>query len=589
MGGVFVNLTLPIHFLGIGPTRVSYTLIKTLVMQLVFQLPIIDLRQLMQTDEVMNIWPSADMTKAQVNEFMNKAPFIKNFGKIESSPAGYCCAVNCIKSNKLRENGFLLNNSTVPIFNSYKRLLADGIYTIQAEFGFTDQLESVLKFSAKEKLVHISDILSHYMGMPLEVQNMAAEDVNTNVAKTDQYNNYWTTIKLANLGEALSVNYNRATTKNKNQPVNDQYIVCGEACITLTFAADENIILPANAEKLDEFTIEGKLIQLYGYKWNFEERTFKVWLFKLTELEVLTSPPVTLALQNKRVNLFHLNAEKETMRILVNSFNPAKTNPAIRKYIKKTPTKIFRKERFSNPQDGVRNFALQSEKDKVQFTIDDLKKVLDEYSLANLKNLEQNMKAAPPKKSILFITSNPTDSNPIDFGEQFKKIDEALQKGTDRDYFTLLNIKTGVEREKIMEILYTNEPDYLHITLHNSEIQGLYFQDAGKNPDPMPAEEFAEYIKILTEQKKPEAVILCACNSLGHATAVKQYCNYAVGTNYVFPDDAAVVYANKFYTALFNGKKVNFCHDIAVQGIRFAKPPFKVKGGPEVYKIMQLL
>ena len=218
-----------------------------------------------------------------------------------------------------------------------------------------------------------------------------------------------------------------------------------------------------------------------------------------------------------------------------------------------------------------------------------LKKVLDSYGLDNLKNLEQNMKTTPKKKSILFITSNPTDSNPIDFGEHFKAIDEAWRKGTDRDYFTLLNIKTGVERDKVLEILYTSEPDYIHITLHNSEIKGLYFQDAAKNPDPMTADEFAEYLKTLCDEKKPEAVILCACNSLAHATAARQYCNYAVGTNYVFPDEAAILYANKFYTALFNGKDVNFCHKAAVVGIRFAKPPFTIKDGPEVYTILQLL
>jgi hypothetical protein len=328
---------------------------------------------------------------------------------------------------------------------------------------------------------------------------------------------------------------------------------------------------------------------LYGYKSNFEDTSFKVWLFKLPNLESFNSPLVIAELQNRQANLFRLNAEKETMRVLVNDIDADNAAPEVKKFIKKTPIRIFRKERFSNQQDAVRNFALQSDAEKVQFTIDDLKKVLDSYGLDNIRNLEQNMKAAPKKKSILFITSNPTDSNPIDFGEHFKAIDEAWKKGTDRDYFTVLNIKTGVERDQVMEVLYTNEPDYIHITLHNSEIKGLYFQDAAKNPDPMTADEFAEYVKTLCEEKKPEAVIICACNSLAHAAAARQYCNYAVGTNYVFPDEAAIVYASKFYTALFNGKSVNFCHKVAVQGVRFTQPPFTIKGGPEVYTILELL
>lgn len=566
---------------------VLYTLLNQSFMQLVFQLPIIDLREVLQVVETVKVWPSADMTKAQLDGLMKKAPFIKNFGKIESSPVGYFCKINCISTNRLQNNGFPVNNKKVPIFNTYKRLYADGAYTIKAEIGFTDQLESRMRYTAPVEPVYLSDILTYYIAMPLDVQDMAAKDALA--ANGVNETNYWTTIKFGDLGSVVSRNYFHATAKNKEQLVHDEYVICGEACITLTFAGDQNILLPANAEKLDEFAIDGVTIQLFGYKWNFEERTFKVYLFKLSCLELLTSTTVTHELQNRRENLFRLNAEKETIRILVNGFDSENIDPAVKKYIKETPIKIYKKKRFSNSQGAVRDFALQSEKDKVQFTLDDFKKVLDGYGLNNLTNLAQEMKVTPKKKSVLFITSYPTDTNPIDFGEQFKKIEEALQRGTEREYFRLLNPKTGVERDKIMEILYTNEPDYLHITMHNSEIKGLYFQDAARNPDPMLAEEFAEYIRTLNKQKKPEAIILCACNSLGHATAVKQYCNYAIGTNYVFPDDAAVVYANKFYAALFNGKEVNFCHEVAVQGIKFTNPPFKIKDGPEVYTILQLL
>lgn len=544
------------------------------------------MRQLMQAAETINVWPSADMTKAQVDDFMKKAPFIRNFGKIESSPTGYFCNVNCVNSNKLSDNGYPVNTQSVPVFNPYKRLSAEGACTFRFELGFTDKLESVLQHSHQDEPVHIPDILTHYMSVLLDVQDLAGSVTNTGNISTDT--EYWTTIPLGDLGALMARNYCRATAKIKDAP-GDAFVTGGEACITLAFAGDSKILLPANAEKLDEFIIDGALIQLYGYKWNFGETSFKIWLFTVPTVELLLSPNISIELQNKQSNLFRLNSEKETMRFLLNGFDPDNPTPEVKNYIKKTPIKIFRKERFASQQDAVRNFALQSDETKMQFTIDDLKKVLDSYGLDNLKNLEQNMKTAPKKKSILFITSNPTDSNPIDFGEHFKAIDEAWQRGTDRDYFTLLNIKTGVERDKVMEILYTNEPDYIHITLHNSEIKGLYFQDAAKNPDPMTAAEFAEYIKTLCDEKKPEAVILCACNSLEHATAVRQYCNHAVGTNYVFPDEAAILYANKFYSALFNGKNVNFCHKVAVQGIQFAKPPFSIKGGPEVYTILELL
>ena len=544
------------------------------------------MRQVMQAAETVNVWPSADMTKAQVDELMKKSPFIRNFGKIESGQSGYFCNVNCVNSHAIVDNGFRLNNQPVPVFNSYKRLYADGAYTFRFEVGFSDKLEAVIEHADPEEPIHIPDIISHYMSIPVIVQAIKPSSTNDETGTTDTSN--WTPVKLGNLGAVMAENYSHATAKSKDA-VGEDYVMSGEASMTLTFAANNKIALPANAEQLDEFVLDENAIQLFGYKSNFEGSTFKVWLFKLPNLNLLSSPEVVLELQNRQANLFRLNAEKETMRVLVNEFDADNAAPDIARYIKKTPIKIFRKQRFSNQQDAVRNFALQSDANKMHFTLDELKKVLDSYGLDNLKNLELNMKAAPKKKTILFITSNPTDSNPIDFGEHFKVIDEAWQKGTDRDYFSMPSIKTGVERDKVMEVLYTNSPDYIHITLHNSEIKGLYFQDSSKNPDPMTAEEFAEYVKTLCDEKKPEAIIICACNSLAHATAVRQFCNYAVGTNYVFPDEAAIVYASKFYTALFNGKNVDFCHKVAVQGVRFTQPPFKIKDGPEVYTILELL
>jgi hypothetical protein len=554
-------------------------------MQLVFQFPIIDLRQVTQPAETIPVWPSADMSSAQVDEFMGRSPFIRNFGQVTSSAEGYSCNINCVKFTGVQDKGFSAGEQVSPVFNCHKRLFSQSIYTSAAEIGFSDKLEALVTSKQTVEPVHMTDILKHYTGISLYVEDIGPVEggiVDATGAKG------WRPVTIADMGSALATNYCHATTI-KDAPVNVEAVVNGDVCIALTYAADK-ILLPANAEKLDQFDVAGRSVQVFGYKGTFEESSYKVWLFRLPDLESLYEPSMVSELQKRRANLFRLNAEKETLRLLVNHFNPANADAALKNYIKKTPIKIFRKERFSTPQNNVRNFALQSEEQKVQFvTLEDLKKILDEYGLANLKNMEQGMKTALKKKSILFITSNPTDTNPIDFGEQFKKISESLQSGSDRDYFTLLNIESGVERDKVLEILYTKMPDYLHITLHASEIKGLYFQNNAKKPDPMPAEEFADYLKQLTELKKPEAVILCACNSLNHAQAVRQYCNYAMGTNYVFPDDAAIVYSKKFYTALFNGKQVRFCHDVAIQGIKYWKPPFEAIDDNEVYNIPQLI
>jgi len=560
-------------------------------MQLIFQIPVIDLRQAMYAGETVSVWPSPDMNKAGIDEYMNKAPFVRNFGKIDSSPEGYYCNINCVKYSNISENGLTIENSKARIFNSFKRLYTDGIYTTRAEFGFTDNVEALAESDNLIEPLQITEILKHYMSLPLDVQDMGHTGENEEVAENGTIHpDNRRSVILGNLGSLLSKNYCLASTKNIGQSPGFEYVINGETCIALAYAVSKNILFPANSEKLDEFIVDGIIIKLYGYQWFFEKRTIKVWLFQLPGFEALKSKAIMLELQNKRANLFRLNAEKETIRILANNINTDNANPSLKSYIKKTPAKIFKKKRFSGSQDPVRNFALQSEAANVKFvSIEDLRKILDEYGLDNLKNLEQGMKTATPKKSILFISSSPSGLNTFDFGDQYKAISEALQSGSDRDYFTLLNIEPAVEKDKVMQKLYTKKPDYLHITLHASKINGLYFQGIAKNPDPIPAKEFADYIELLSELKKPEVIILCACNSLAHAEAIKQYCKYVMGTNFVFPEKAAVVYAEKFYGALFNGMDVRFCHKVAVQGLKYSNPPFEAIDDKEVYNIPELI
>ncbi len=566
-------------------------------MQLIFQIPVIDLRQAMHAGETINVWPSPEMSKAGIDEHMKKAPFIRNFGKIDSSPEGYYCNINCVKYSYLSENGLSIGNTKARIFDSFKRLYSDGIYTTRAEFGFTDNLEALAASGDLNEPLQIIDVLKHYMSLPLNVQDMSliTED-DKGAGNGAIHSNNWRSYKLGNLGSLFAKNYCRASIKNKEQPPGDEYVINGETCITLAYAVGKNILFPANSEKLDEFTIDGYSIKLFGYQWFFEERTIKVWLFQLSGFEALESKVVMLELQNRRANLFRLNAEKETIRIMANTINAENANPSLKNYIKKTPVKIYKKERFSNTQDAVRNFALQSEPSNVQFiNIEDLRKILDEYGLDNLKTLEQGMKTTPHQKVILFITSNPNNTVQIDAGEQFKRIEEIVneklhkivESGYDKYYFKF-EPKFGVERDKLMDILSDNEPDILHITLHGSE-EGLIFQDKTKKRDPLSVEEFVEYIKLLSQKKTLEVIILLACNSLKYAEAIKDYCKYAICTNHAFYDTAAQVYTEFFYENLCKGKDVAFCHDRAVLGIRFNKPPFEAIDDKEVYNIPQLI
>lgn len=115
-------------------------------------------------------------------------------------------------------------------------------------------------------------------------------------------------------------------------------------------------------------------------------------------------------------------------------------------------------------------------------------------------------------------------------------------------------------------------PTVLHISLHASKVDGLYFERSDHQPAPLSVTEFEDVIKIYTTYHELTAVILSACNTLNHAKAALPFCSYAMGTNTAIPDEASPLYAAGFYHILFSSVPpiFAFCHASAISQIKQA-------------------
>lgn len=180
-------------------------------------------------------------------------------------------------------------------------------------------------------------------------------------------------------------------------------------------------------------------------------------------------------------------------------------------------------------------------------------------------------------KKIAFICSSPKGKNPLDFGAEFKKIKNAQQKSSERDSFNI-EIDTGVEADYFINLLSKKPYPYIvHISMHASKSQGLYFEDKNGEEYPMPEDQFAAKFKLLPKENRPELVILAACNSFKYAEAISPYVKYVVGAKDFLPDNVAALYANKFYEILFEGTSIEQAHDIALDSIKNAPIPEEEK------------
>jgi hypothetical protein len=188
------------------------------------------------------------------------------------------------------------------------------------------------------------------------------------------------------------------------------------------------------------------------------------------------------------------------------------------------------------------------------------------------------------------IISNPRGKNPLDFGKELKKIKDALEQSADRGNYRI-ELEPGVIKDDLAHLLDKYKPDYLHITLHSSFTDGLYFESKSGEPAAMSSEEFAKIVALVSGKRRPQVIVLSACNSKAHAEAVKTYCGYSIGMNAVFPERASIVYAQRFYEMLFNDNytDIPYCHKAAILGIEQTVPAFEPEDGVPVQNIPVLI
>lgn len=191
------------------------------------------------------------------------------------------------------------------------------------------------------------------------------------------------------------------------------------------------------------------------------------------------------------------------------------------------------------------------------------------------------------KKNILFLCASPTGSNVLDFGKEFKKIREALQASKEREKYQI-SIETGVEADNLLRLLTStyDRPAIIHISLHASKVNGLYFENDRGEKQAIDNEVLQAIFETVNTEYKPELVILSACNSYAHAEAIKESANNVVGMADFIPDESAIKYAEKFYEMLFDGKSIQLAHTNALLALRIQGLKYQDKN---VYEIPKLI
>ncbi|HEY4111462.1 hypothetical protein [Puia sp.] len=493
----------------------------------------------------------------------------------------FCNATRALQYVALQDQRFKVSETLkVPVRNIYKRFFSDGNFVNKIELGLRDDDPYLYGDAEENPYRELKAFLKHLLQLPVRVAGQP--------------------IELFKSGTALTNLYQQATTPHISAKHELPGLVQeGEPCLLAILQRDEAYYMPGEAKLIDTFPLdkEGAPIELYGYTLHLQNDYIKCWIIRIPHEGYLKGTPANAMLRKLRINLMRVHAEKETIKGLLNAVQqkrldidgPDTNISLLSEYLKDTSEKLFKPRRAGIDQESILDFALRSETEVLPGdTLAILVKKLNDKFLA--KTMQKFVAQSKPadKKVLLFLCSSPGDKNPLDFGEEFKTIQDLHDSSIDRASFQI-EIRTAVEKGRVKELLVKYKPDILHISLHASPINGLYFQDKDKNSSPMNVQEWKNIIELLNDIHRPSVIILSACNSYEHAVASKPFSDFSAGTTMVFPDLAGITYARGFYTILFNDENISWdiCHRSGIQEVKDRTPPFDPINGTNVQDIIR--
>ena len=353
-------------------------------MLLVFQHPIIDFRDLIGDNYRLFVpkWPTPE------NEKM-----IKHTGNINNRLQGgttnwsgehkFCKANNAIQYIELEKQKIRFSdNSFLNTNGIFRRVNSNGNFLVKYEIGISNRFEEFVDNISKNKN-YFEHLLSEYCKLNLQIKNPIGENNISDIISCGKY---------------LSELYLLSTSSNwgiVNEKVEKWWTIAGEPLCIVEFIDENKLIqLPKHVKIIKKYNTER--IELYHYWTNStNNKKNRTWIIRiLDEFDYDVD-----FVRNLRLNLLRINAEKETLRKVLNLLQRkgsllTNTDEKIEKvssYLEKISSKLLKEIRYGINQDDILDIALKAEEDarpgELESYIETLAPLKNKYINSNVKQI----------------------------------------------------------------------------------------------------------------------------------------------------------------------------------------------------------
>jgi hypothetical protein len=164
------------------------------------------------------------------------------------------------------------------------------------------------------------------------------------------------------------------------------------------------------------------------------------------------------------------------------------------------------------------------------------------------------------KIRILILAANPWETDRLDLGEEYQRIQDLWEDSKLQGRFDLRYYPAS-RGEKLQEKVLKFKPHIIHFSGHGGA-DGLIFTDpTGDKAHEVSKPALAELFRLCAPDLK--VVFLNACYSANQAEEIIKQVDYVIGMNAAIIDSAAIDFSQGFYTSIFNRDTLDIDHAFA--------------------------
>lgn len=157
------------------------------------------------------------------------------------------------------------------------------------------------------------------------------------------------------------------------------------------------------------------------------------------------------------------------------------------------------------------------------------------------------------KIKILFLASNPKDTQPLALDEEVREITQKIRASQHRDAFDFKQC-WAILSDDLLQAFNEEKPHIVHFSGHGTSTGEIILLDKNRKAKTVSTQAIKYVFSTLKDNIR--LVLLNACYSRTQAEAIAEVIDCVIGMNTAIGDEAAIVFAASFYRAIGFGRDV---------------------------------